>query len=148
MLKYGFCRRWQGMRRFARIGRARSSGTVCKHSYWHQVSKRCCRVDCFCSTGSGSNSSSRLGSTGAGLHLQLVRVMASWSHCSIVTHIVAHPEDRTSGTLGICSYTSTAALFIVITQATELLAATSITGGSSWGNPQHRCPLTCHHCAL
>jgi hypothetical protein len=137
------------MRRFARIsGRARSSGMVCKHAYGHRVSKQCCQIDCFCSTGSGSNSSCscRIGSTEAGLLLQLVRVMKSWPHRSIVTHIVAHPEDRTRNTLGICSYTSTAALLIAFTQATELLATTSVTGGSSWGNAWHCWPLTCHRC--
>jgi hypothetical protein len=79
------------MRRFARIiGRARSSGMVCKHAYWHRVSKRCYQVDCFCSTGSGSNSSYRIGSPRARLHLKPVRAMASRSHCSIVTHKVSH----------------------------------------------------------
>jgi hypothetical protein len=123
------------MRRFARIsGQARSSGVVCKHANGHRVSKQCCQIDCFRSTGSGSNSSCRIGCTEAGLLLQLVRVMKSWSHCSIVTHIVAHPEDRTRNILGIYSYISTAALLIAVTQATELLATTSVTGGSSWGN--------------
>jgi hypothetical protein len=149
MLKYSYCRRWMGMRRFARIiGRARSSGMVCKHAYWHRASKRCYQVDCFCSTGSGSNSSYRIGSPRARLHLKPVRAMASRSHCSIVTHKVSHPEDRTRNKLGICSYTSTAALLIAVTQALELLATTSVTGGSSWGNARQRWPLTRHRGVL